>query len=49
MECVDSLLLGLPTSTGDVVLTPGPNTNDLMVRLGTVTGRILQRNQIEIP
>jgi hypothetical protein len=49
MERVSSLLLGLPTSTGDVVLTQGPMVNDLIVRLGNVAGRILERNRIEIP
>jgi len=48
MERVSSLLLGLPTSTGDVVLTQGATESDLIVRLGNVAGRILERNRIEV-
>jgi hypothetical protein len=49
MERVSSLLLGLPTSTGDVVLTPVPMVSNLIVRLANVAGRILERNRIEVP
>ena len=49
MERVSSLLLGLPTSVADVILTPPKMGNDLIVRLGNVAGRILERNRIEVP
>ena len=49
MERVSSLLLGLPTSVADVILTPPEMGNDLIVRLGNVAGRILERNRIEVP
>lgn len=49
MERVSSLLLGLPTSVTDVVLTPLTMGNDFIVRLGNVAGRILERNRIEAP
>jgi hypothetical protein len=49
MERVSSLLLGLPTSVADVVLTPPTMGSDLIVRLGNVAGRILERNRIEAP
>ena len=49
MERVSSLLLGLPTSVADVVLTPPTAGSDLIVRLGNVAGRILERNRIEVP
>lgn len=49
MERVSSLLLGLPTSVADVVLTPPTTGSGLIVRLGNVAGRILERNRIEAP
>lgn len=49
MERVSSLLLGLPTSVADVILTPPTTGSDLIVRLGNVAGRILERNRIEVP
>lgn len=49
MERVSSLLLGLPTSVADVVLTPPTTGSDLIFRLGNVAGRILERNRIEAP
>jgi len=49
MERVSSLLLGLPTSVADVVLTPLTTGSDFIVRLGNVAGRILERNRIEDP
>jgi hypothetical protein len=55
MERVASLLSGLPTSTADIVLTRQETQNDisngsgLLTDLGNVAGKILKRNQIEIP
>lgn len=49
MERVSSLLLGLPSSTSGVVLTEGATTSGFIVHLGNVAGRVLERNQIEIP
>jgi hypothetical protein len=54
MERVASLLSGLPTSTADIVLTRQETQNDasdggLLTNLGNVAGKILKRNQIEIP
>jgi hypothetical protein len=49
MERVSSLLLGLPTSIGEVVLTQGMTGSGLIARLGNVAGRILERNRIEVP
>ena len=49
MERVSSLLLGLPTSVADVILTPPTTGSDLIVRLGNVAGRNLERNRIGIP
>jgi hypothetical protein len=49
LERVASLLLGLPTSTGGVVLAQGGKTSVMVIHLGDVAGRILERNQIEVP
>lgn len=55
MERVVSLLSGLPTSTNDIVLTRQEPTDDvsndcgLLTDLGNVAGKILERNQIELP
>lgn len=49
MERVSSLLLGLHTSVADVVLAPPTMGSDLIVRLGNVAGRILERNRIDAP
>lgn len=49
MERVSSLLLGLPSSTAGVILTEGTTTSGFIVRLGNVAGRVLERNQIEVP
>jgi hypothetical protein len=49
LERVASLLLGLPTSTGGVVLAQGGKTSDMVIHLADVAGRILERNQIEVP
>jgi hypothetical protein len=55
MERVASLLSGLPTSTADIVLTRQETQNDisngsgLLTNLGNVAGKILERNQIEVP
>jgi hypothetical protein len=55
MERVVSLLSGLPTSTGGIVLTQqGTQTEasddcGLLTSLGNVAGKILERNQIEVP
>ena len=49
MERVSSLLLGLPTSVADIVLTVPTLGNVLIVRLGNAAGRILERNRIDAP
>jgi hypothetical protein len=49
LERVASLLLGLPTSTGGVILAQGGKTSDMVIHLADVAGRILERNQIEVP
>jgi hypothetical protein len=55
MERVVSLLSGLPTSTDNIVLTRQGATDDasndcgLLTDLGNVAGKILERNQIELP
>ncbi|KAG9756205.1 hypothetical protein KCU73_g5034, partial [Aureobasidium melanogenum] len=55
MERVVSLLSGLPTSTDNIVLTrqgaTDEVTNDcgLLTDLGNLAGKILERNQIELP
>jgi hypothetical protein len=55
MERVVSLLSGLPTSTGGIVLTrqgiqsEASDYRGLLTNLGNVAGQILERNQIEVP
>jgi hypothetical protein len=49
LERVASLLLGLPTSTGGVILAQGAKTSDMVIHLADVAGSILERNQIEVP
>jgi len=55
MERVVSLLSGLPTSTGGIVLARQDTQPDasngcgLLTHLGNIAGKILERNQIEVP
>jgi hypothetical protein len=55
MERVASLLSGLPTSTSGIVLSQRETQNNasddcgLLTNLGNVAGKILERNQIEVP
>lgn len=55
MERVVSLLSGLPTSTDGIILARQEsqldvsNDRGLLTHLGNVAGKILERNQIEIP
>lgn len=55
MERVVSLLSGLPTSTSGIILARQESQTDvssdrgLLTHLGNVAGKILERNQIEVP
>ena len=48
MEREASLLLGLPTSTGGVILKERTTGSEMAVSLGNVAGKILERNRIEV-